>query len=502
MKAERYLYRRQFIISPQKINGFHHWHHSGLPDGSYVYVHPDLYCMVARRENDFIALMGYILDPFNASRNNAQIIADMLKSSKSIDDLFRYLEPLGGRFSIIAGLGNKKIMVCDPAGFRQIFYMRDSIGEVWVASQPSLLSEMFSLKVDETLERDLYSIPLFANTHEYWYPGELSAYSGVKHLIPNHYLDLKLLKQVRYWPKEKLSEESVEDCVEKCSEILHGLYNSIQRRYKLAQGITAGLDSRIILAASREIGSKIEYLTHTHAGLGLSGADIMIPSKMLPELGLEHKIVVHYEIMDKEFERIYRRNVSTARYGHGLNAYAFHRYFSEQGKERILINGVCGEITRGFYYLPSLIPVNGVTLCSLTRMRGSRIALEQFESWLQNTREVSRESGVSLLDLFYWEQRVGSWAAMTYHEYDIAFESFSPMNCRLFLSTMLGVKKNYRQTVDTFLHKALIKRMWPEALKYVINPPKKMGGKLIRKMKRTPLHGIIKTIKYLRYSGF
>ena len=121
------------------------------------------------------------------------------------------------------------------------------------------------------------------------------------------------MKQVRYWPKEKLHEESVEDCVGEVLEILRGLYSSIiQRRYKLAQGITAGLDSRIILAASREVGSGIEYLTHTHAGLGLKGADIMIPSMMLPELGLEHKIVVHYEMMEG-IERIYRRNVCTAR---------------------------------------------------------------------------------------------------------------------------------------------------------------------------------------------
>ncbi len=500
MKADRYLYRRQFIISPKRLNRFHHWNQSELPDGSFISVHPDLYCMVARRSRDFIALMGYILDPFHDSRNNAQIMADMVNSCKSINDLFRYLDPLGGRYVIFANLGDQKIMVCDPAGFRQLFYMRDSHGGVWVSSQSSILSEVFSLKVDETLERDLFSLPLFANTHEYWYPGELSAYSGVKHLMPNHYLDLKSLKQVRYWPRERIAVESIEDCVEKCSEILRGLYSSIQRRYDLAQGITAGLDSRIILAASRDVGSRIEYLTHTHAGLGLNGADIMIPSKMLPALGLEHKVVVHYEMMDKEFERIYRRNVSTARHGHGLNAYAFHRYFMEQGKERLLINGVCGEITRGFYYLPALVPVNGVTLCSLTRMRGSRMALEQFENWLQSTQGVSRESGISLLDLFYWEQRVGSWAAMSYSEYDIAFESFSPMNCRLFLTTMLGVKKNYRQTVDTILHLALIKRMWPQVLDYAINPPQEMGGKIIRKMKRTPLHGIIKAIKYLRYS--
>lgn len=500
MKADRYLFRRQFIICPKKINNFSHWHHKELPDGSFIYVHPDLYCLVARRDKDFIALMGYVLDPFNPCRDNAQIIADMLKSCRIREDLFRYLEALGGRYVILVSLRNQKFMVSDPCGFRQLFYRRDSRGGLWVASQPSLLSEIFALKVDDKVEKDLYSLPLFTGTHEYWYPGELTAYSDVRHLIPNHYLDLQTIKQVRYWPQERVAEQQIGDCVEKCSQILQGLYRSVQKRFELAQGITAGLDSRIILAASREVGSQIDYLTHTHSGLDLRGADILIPSRMLPALGLEHRIVFHCEKMDPQFESIYRRNVSTARLGHGLNAYAFYRHFLEQGKERVVINGVCGEITRGFYYLPALISVNGVSLCSLTRMRGSKLAMEQFESWLESTRGVSRESGVSVLDLFYWEQRVGSWAAMSYSEYDIAFESFSPMNCRLFLTTMLGVKPRFRRSADTLVHRALIRRMWPQTLGYVINPPRNFGSGIITRMKRTPLHGIIKTIKFLRYS--
>ena len=86
---------------------------------------------------------------------------------------------------------------------------------------------------------------------------------------------------------------------------------------------------------------------------------------------------------------------------------------------------------------------------------GSRLALEQFENWLQSTRDVSRRAvfhcWIFLLGAEGWKlgRDVLQW-------YDIAFETFT-YELSSILSTMMGVKKNYRQTVDTYLHRALIK---------------------------------------------
>lgn len=501
MKSERFLFRRQFIFSPRRVNCFSDWNRSDLPDGSFLTVHPDLTFTIAKKNKDFIVLLGYILDPYNPYRNNEHIVNDMLVRSRCCEDLFKYLEPTGGRYVIMASLQNSKIMLTDPAGFRQLFYMKDSRGQIWISSQPALLADIFNLQVDETVEKDLYSIPLFAHSFEYWYPGVLTAFYDVNHLLPNHFLDLKTFRQTRYWPVERLEEVKLEDCVENCAEILRGLYWSIENRFELAQAVTAGLDSRVILAASRYVGRRIHYLTHTHNRLGVTGVDIVIPSKMLPALNLEHRIVFHSERMEPEFERIYRHNVTTARFQHGLNAYAIHRHFKNLGKEMVVINGVCGEITRNFYYLPKLVSINGYSLSGLTRMKGSLLALEQFESWLKQGREISAMSGIGLLDLFYWEQRVGNWAAMSYSEYDIAFESFSPLNCRYLLQSMLGVKQQYRNSPENYLQTQLIKRLWPDTLKFAINPPESKKSKLIMNIKRTPLRGILKTIKFLRYSG-
>lgn len=499
MNVDRYLFRRQFIYGPGKTEKFHHWCHSELPDSCFISVHPELSCIVAKRNSDFIVLLGYILDPFNPYRSNSNIAADMLKNCNKIQDLFGYLEPMGGRYAILACLKNNKIMLNDPTGFRQIFYMKDKAGKLWAASQTSLLSEIFGLSLDKELEKDLYSLPIFVRTNEYWYPGELTAFRDVRHLLPNHYLDLNSFRQIRFWPPSRISGQKVEDCVEKCSQILGGLYRGIEKRYKIAQTVTAGLDSRIVLAASRHMGEKINYLTYTNNSLSNNRADIVVLIRMLQALGLEHKILFREDTMDKEFERIYRQNVTTARFEHGLNAYSLYLYFMEQGKEMVLINGVCGEITRSIYHLPVMISINSRSLCALSGMNGSLLALEQFENWIKKSKDVCDESGISLLDLFYWEQRVGSWAAMYYGEYDIAFESFSPMNCRLLLKNMLGVKDKFRSEPYYILHKQLIRKMWSETLKFDINPSQKLSDKILINLKRTPLHGIIKTIKYLKY---
>lgn len=496
MKSDLFLFRRQFVLCPSRKQLFPDWKHYDLPDGSSLSVHPDLPFTAMKRNGDYIALLGYILDPFNIYRDDKHIVREMLEKCRTHKDVFKYVMTTGGRYVLIVKLNGKRISFSDPAGFRQIFYMEDSSGGIWLVSQPSILAHIFNLTVDEKIETDLYRIPLFANGVEYWYPGTITAYSRITHLLPNHYLDFDELSQKRFWPADSIPEVSTDECLNQCAEILRGLYWSLENRYELSQTITAGIDSRLILAASRFVGDRIYYLTHTHSKLGTDGFDIVIPSRMLPLLGLQHNVVLHSEKIAPEFERIYRKNVTTARNGHLINAYAFHRHFSEIGKEMMVINGVCGEITRNYYYLPGFVSIDSRSLCFLTRMKESLLAHEQFDLWLQCCKNICKESEISILDLFYWEQRVGNWAAMSYSEYDIAFESFSPLNCRYLLQLMLSVKKNWVYNGET-LQLALIKRLWPDILKFPINPSSKTSKRIIKGLKKTPLKGLIRTMKYL-----
>ncbi|MCC7239120.1 MAG: hypothetical protein IT421_06395, partial [Candidatus Brocadia sp.] len=78
-------------------------------------------------------------------------------------------------------------------------------------------------------------------------------------MLPNHYLNLKTGLCKRYWPNKPFQNLSLEEGLEKSSNILKALMKSASNRFDLTVGLTAGLDSRLVLAASKEISNKLSY---------------------------------------------------------------------------------------------------------------------------------------------------------------------------------------------------------------------------------------------------
>ena len=48
-------------------------------------------------------------------------------------------------------------------------------------------------------------------------------------------------------------------------------------------------------------------------------------------------------------------------------------------------------------------------LCLLMGSGTPKFFHEQLDSWFQDAKEISKEMHVNILDLFYWEHRMGSW---------------------------------------------------------------------------------------------
>jgi hypothetical protein len=501
MNPEIYLFRRQFLLSPYKIVSFDNWIKKDLPDGYHLAVHPDLPVTNVKTGCLVVTLLGFLIDPLNPERDDAQIIRALFEKNPCEEEIFEKLNFMSGRFVLIIQGNGRRIILNDAMGFRQVFYYIDKKNKCWCASQPSILAELLDIELDQDLQRGLQSIPTFARGEEYWYPGDMTAYKGIVHLTPNHYYDFKENKKVRYWPSTKITSLSVEECVEKVAFLLRGIYSGAIKRFKIAQTITCGLDSRILLAASRMHCGDIYFFTHTHKKLDVSGNDIVIPSKMLLKLGLEHHIAFHIDVIDPVFEGFYRRNVSMARKEKERNAYAIFRHFADLGKEYVVINGVGGEITRQFFFLPKFVQINGLTLSALSGMGTNKTSSYLFDRWLQGS-ELIKDLGYNLLDLFYWEQRVGSWAAMSYSEYDLVFESFSPLNCRKIFELAFGVRKNFRSPPNYELHRLLIKNLWPQTLEFPINPPISKTQALVRMVQRSSFHSVIKTLRFLQISKF
>ena len=361
----------------------------------------------------------------------------------------------------------------------------------------SLLLEKFDLNFSQEIKRDMYSTPLFEKSNEYWFPGKVTLYENVFHLTANHYIDMKTFEIIRYWPKERLATTDIDSGIHYCSKILEGIMTSATNRFKkVAFGITSGLDTRILLSVSNSVAKKIQFFTHTHNGLDDTGSDIIISRKILSDLNLNHIVFYHKDSINQSFESIFYKNVTAARIPKLFNADTIYRYTKNSNDDLLVVNGNCSEITRNFFRLFQFFKLDAKTLCVLSSMSKSKVAYKEFSKWLSDIKYAA-DLGFNLLDLFYWENRNGNWSAMSYSEYDIAFESLSPFNCRSLLETALGIDKKLRFPPDYEFHKELIKYNWPELLNYPINPPENYYEKMVSRIRGKLPYDFFHFIKFI-----
>ncbi|MFP4163571.1 MAG: hypothetical protein ACLFQB_06730 [Chitinispirillaceae bacterium] len=496
MDEGKFLHRRQYLLGPEYASGLQDWNRLCLGEGVMLTVHPDLNVTRVNEGDSVLVLLGFIFDPLHPERDDGQILESVLGDSRRPERLYDELDGMGGRYVLISRYGNSWRILNDAAGFRQVFYHVDKRKRLWCAGELSLLVENCALEVDPELRREFFSLPLFTSTQEFWYPAGLTMYHGAYRLQPNHYLDMNTFRIVRYWPRGPIRSYSVDTSIEYVCSVLKGLMECAVNRFDTSLAVTAGLDTRIVLAACRDIRERLHYFTHTHPLLAQNGEDITIPASILNSFGLVHNLVPEMQLGDdREFSSVMDRSVVTSRKSKVINAYTMYRYFQKLGREYVVTNGVGGEMTRNFYFVPPLLKINGELLSRLAGMWGSALAGELFGRWLEDARSRVHTRD-HLLDLFYWEQRTGSWAAQSYSEYDIAFESFSPLNCRKLVEVSMGVRSSYRSPPRCRFHRDLIARMWPELLSWEINPSRNRVKKVLGGVKRSALHSAVKTVKY------
>lgn len=495
MDNDKYLFRRQFVLGSNDLKSFPKWSKVSINGKLFVSAHPDLDVLKVTFKENTIVLLGYILDPFNPTFNNLEIVNRIAERISTADDIFPYLDSKCGRFAIIVKINNELRIFNDAAGYRQIFYYTDDANNIWCASQPSIITEEFGLKTDEEIVKDLSHLPLINNESARWYPGNLTLYKDIHHLTPNHYLDLNSGEVKRYWPVKSLEPISVEKAAEYSSKILQGAFESASKRYNLALTITAGYDTRVLLAACNKLKEKIHYITHTHGNLDENMPDIKIPQKMLERFGLQHHIAYHSDKVDNDFKNIYKRNVTGAKDLHKKNAYAFLKYFENMGKEMVVAQGEAGGLGKRFYRLPPYFKFNEKTLATVAGMRGSRNAEQAIGEWLESANKAVA-LGINILDLLYWELRLGNWSTLAVSSYDIVFESFIPFNCRKLMECLISVETKYRLTRKN-IHLCMIDRMWPELLEFPLNPPIDKKDEIMNKLRNKKFYGKLRFLRFM-----
>ncbi|WP_053991858.1 hypothetical protein [Mangrovimonas sp. TPBH4] len=485
INKEKLQFRRQFLIGKTPFQPNQYWNNHKLTNNHYLSHHIDLPFYTKSVNDITISILGIILNPLSPTDDEKIILESLLNNATDLKSLFNSTLHLSGRWIIIFQNHKDTFLFTDPCGFRQIFYLKDKT-DFACGSQPEIIKacNLFDIKIDPLLNA-ITKNKDYINTEGMWV-GSKTIYSNVYHLMPNHFLDLKNQSQSRFTfqPRRQVSEEEI---IKNVSTLLQGTIAAITYRYNAKLALTAGWDSRVLLAASKKEVSKLAYFTDRKGVISIEHADVWVPRLLTKKLHLKYKVINSHKKIPSSIIDLLSQNITDSRI---LPKTRMIYYNLIKNDFRVNINGNGSEICRNYFDKYSTLSESELTPKVLIGLLGYKNTNPFFENeiniWLQNLPSLEKEN-FGILNLLYWEHKLGNWGAKYPSEQDISNEEISPFNCRLIIELLLSCKPNSRIAPNYLIYKKLINHMWPETLNVPINPGTKpnVASQLKRKIKLT-----------------
>jgi hypothetical protein len=499
---EKIKFRRQFLLGTNSYQPNKHWQVQKLDHSLFLSVHEDLNFLSKKKNGYTITLIGIAIDCTDPSKTDNAIITTLLQSFSDIHSVIKASKPLAGRWVLICQNANNTFIFADPCGMRQVYFYTGK--ESWCASQPTLINQVQNLS--ETSNTDILT---FKNSPDYkkresaWI-GNQTAFDNCLHLMPNHYLDLNSCSTKRFFPKKSLSTyDNIDELVADAATYLKNIINGLEQRYDLKVGLSAGFDSRLVLAGSVDTNKDILYITDDLGRFKSYHADLYVPKNLAEKFALNHTIIKHKDKFPSPwFNKILSTNVAEARVKPVLpKIKTIYTKLIDKDSEHISLNGNVTEIVRISNQKLKFEPIDGhykysenIDMAFNYAGYNNSYVKNRIISWMDSI-DISLIQEATFIDMFYWEQRMGNWGALYPAELDIAHETVSPFNCRLLLETCLKVPRKQRIAPEFTFFREIISTLWAELLSEPINPgPKGLG--LIKKVLREKLP--LSLVKYLQ----
>lgn len=473
MGMEELAYRRQYLVADSECAVPRHWRRYVFGP-LLVYTHPDLDVTALPRSGGRpgLLLLGYLIDPRAPEALDADILMDMQARCPGVGGVAEDLIELSGRYCLLVDSADGLFAFNDPCGLRSVYYTQNERG-TFLASDPAVFRFEFPLQTGER-----YS--MYANSRyrrsdsEHFLPSGLSLFENIRHLVPNHYLKIATpAAQVRYYPVRPLEAVTPERVVPEAGGILRNSVQALALRHEYAVPVTAGLDSRLVMAACRDTADRAYFYTLRYRDLSHRSADIRVPAAILGRLGHRHNVIDCPRTEDEEFRRVYEANCANAHYDDwGVIARGMHTHYPAG---RVALKGNVSEIARCAFYSNGRHPRISSHRQLVRQLEPGWVELpfvmSHLRDWFEEARPAAAAAGMRLIDLFYWEHRMGSWQAQGQLEWDVVQEVFTPYNNRRLMETLLTVPVTVRRAPDYRLHRELCEFLWPDMLSEPINPP-------------------------------
>lgn len=464
--------RNQFLLGPSYAAD-PAWRRYGLGGQLCLSVDVNLDVTQVKVGERALTLLGFMLDWERPNASNSEILNRVGQCSGSFEDCVKATNELGGRWVLVYQAGEDIRVFHDAGGLRQVCFAPDNrTGRTWCASQPDLLAEAADLSLDPAAVA--YIDRQAARDPEYWWPGNRMPYQHASALLPNHALCMHAGDSERYWPWEGFQRKSIDEARTSLADKLSGILKSAANRSKLALGLSAGWDSRLLLAASRGIIDDISIYSVRPWTMADDHHDVLIPGKLADQLKFEHVRIDHPKRTNPEFDALFYQHTYRP---HQRFAASVQAEFDAFQYSRMAVIGNLSEVARLPYrnIKKDLEDPNGESLAKYIGMSDSEFASRALAEWIPS---IESRQGFKVLDLFYWEQRIGRWLAANCVEFDLGWKDILvPFNIRSLLTDLLACDQTHRDNLKPHLYREAIDDLWPEVLQQPVNPKPRPGLK-------------------------
>ena len=437
--------------------------------------HPSLPITDARTEkgDHFGWIIGYpITSDFQLC--SKEIVFSVAVNEKLQDQVIESnLYEMGGRFVGIFLSGGFSRLYLDPCGSLSVVY---STEVPVVTSTPSLIDSDL-----HQWDRELINALKMPDSG-LWYPSGVTPRKFVSRLLPNHYLDLSRWHAVRHWPNESGLEADADsnESVRKIVSIVGGNISAVAKKHSLYLNLTAGRDTRKVLACARKKLDRIQFFTFFP---GKETVDSHVACVLSSKFNLNHILLpVEHANKNKLDNWLFRT-------GHCVSGeiWRIHQTQRHLDVDRAVLPGLCGELGRGQKWRENDHEKSKINAKELLNRYGIPTydkILTRTEDWLA---EVAHFNTFLILDLMYIEQRLGCWCGpQTYGADDFFRCVILPFSHRQIFESMLTLpfeyKKRKQLTID------ICKQEWPELLDLPFNELPGLIAKLMKYKKKVMWH--------------
>ena len=368
------------------------------------------------------------------------------------------LNRLGGRFAAVYLTARGQRFYLDASG---------SLAAVYCEDRQVLASSCHLIPQIDGLQRNVALIQALGISHrDGYFPFGLTPWSRISRLLPNHYLDLSGWTTGRHWPKSSWANSAghPEEAVRDIAVLVEAFIAGVAKETPLQVPLTAGNDSRMLLACSRPSLANIRFYTDAIPDF-TARMDCTCGRRIAKRFGLDYSVRAWREATKEEIDDwLYRTGSSV------VDRISRNTGTDEQSDRKcVTLLGLGGEVSRGFYWRPNDDPAFPLASRELLRrfsFPAVDILVKEAANWLS---ELPTANLFEKLDLFYLEQRLGCWAGPSmYGPVGSRFLAYA-FNSRQIYDKMLSLPGDYRR--EGRLSKDLIRLKWPELLEFPFNEP-------------------------------